>query len=308
MEYKNLLIHIGYHKTGSTWFQNKVFNNRNFGFVSPWGNQAGVAVDYFINSNPFKFECKKITKKLSGSIKSAELSSLIPVLSNEALSGTAKPRQLYERIVADRLYACFPYAKILIIIREQKSMILSSYKQYIMQGGTKSFCKYIDYTNLNVGFLPECNLECYEYDSLINYYFDLFDKNNVLVLLFEDLKNNPQVTCDKLTEFLNINTFQCPANEKQRVSLNWTSIEYLRLLNKLNIGIPDRSRNKQTIIFKIVRRIANILNSRLFSILNNKKQSKLEILYKTIVGGYFADSNKRLEKILNQNLSEYGYH
>ena len=31
-----LLIHIGYHKTGSTWLQQRVFDNADIGYCVPW--------------------------------------------------------------------------------------------------------------------------------------------------------------------------------------------------------------------------------------------------------------------------------
>ena len=50
-----LLIHIGYPKTASTWLQQTLFNNKNAGFISPWGAPSGIAVDQFLTANSFRF-------------------------------------------------------------------------------------------------------------------------------------------------------------------------------------------------------------------------------------------------------------
>ena len=39
------------------------------------------------------------------------------------------------RMIADRVAEVFPEARILIVIREQRSMIVSTYKQYVNAGG-----------------------------------------------------------------------------------------------------------------------------------------------------------------------------
>ncbi|MGB5311120.1 MAG: hypothetical protein WBN38_03550, partial [Polyangiales bacterium] len=49
------LLHLGYHKTATTWLQNAVFSDEDLGFISPWGAQAGIAVDEFVLANPFRF-------------------------------------------------------------------------------------------------------------------------------------------------------------------------------------------------------------------------------------------------------------
>ena len=50
-----IYIHIEFHKTGSTWLQNKVFLNKDSfnllnGYVKPWDDKL---IDYII-SKPFK--------------------------------------------------------------------------------------------------------------------------------------------------------------------------------------------------------------------------------------------------------------
>ena len=46
-----ILVHLGYHKTATTWLQSAIFSEERLGFVSPWGPQAGVAVDEFVLAN-----------------------------------------------------------------------------------------------------------------------------------------------------------------------------------------------------------------------------------------------------------------
>lgn len=39
-----LLVHIGYPKTASTWLQPTVFNEAKAGFISPWGATSDTVI------------------------------------------------------------------------------------------------------------------------------------------------------------------------------------------------------------------------------------------------------------------------
>ena len=43
IEMENVLIHIGFHKTGTTWFHKEFFGSRNETFISLTNNQSGKA-------------------------------------------------------------------------------------------------------------------------------------------------------------------------------------------------------------------------------------------------------------------------
>ena len=63
---------------------------------------------------------------------------LIPIYSNERLSGGPHTGGSDSAEIARRIKICAPSSKIIIIIREQEDMILSSYSQYIRAVGSAS--------------------------------------------------------------------------------------------------------------------------------------------------------------------------
>ena len=94
------------------------------------------------------------------------------------------------RDICERLNTCFPNGKVLIVIREQKSMLYSAYSQYIKGGGSYSIKEYLFPKTKKVKGLFKFNY--LEYHHLIEYYYKYFGKNNVLVLPYEMMKEDQE--------------------------------------------------------------------------------------------------------------------
>ena len=60
---------------------------------------------------------------------------LSPVVSFERFSGNPFSGGYDSKEIADRLVQVFPDARVLVVVREQRSMIVSTYKQYVREGG-----------------------------------------------------------------------------------------------------------------------------------------------------------------------------
>src|SRR5690242_9694516 len=128
----SLLIHIGYCKTGSTWLQEWVFPSRSLGFAtvrkSPFTWEIVMAHD-------LSFDADTARGRLQPYLETPLNEGLTPVLSAERFSGRLDLRLHDSARIADRLAALFPDARVLIVVREQKAMILSTYGEYVTQGG-----------------------------------------------------------------------------------------------------------------------------------------------------------------------------
>ena len=123
METLRPLIHVGYHKTGSTWLQKRVFADDAAGFCVPWAAGREEAVRAFIHPNPFHFAPAKAREAFEAGLEKARERSLVPVISHEGLSGDPMAGKYYGREVAERISRTFPDARILICIREQKATL-----------------------------------------------------------------------------------------------------------------------------------------------------------------------------------------
>ncbi len=181
-----VIIHIGYPKTGSTWFQNQFFPNiKNFQFVD-----KRQIKDNFILTNSLDFDPKVIRNKFSKPEKSL-------ILSHELLVGgmihTGGVNGIITKEFANRLYSVFPEAHIIIFIRNQVDHIASAYNQYIRDGGNFNINKYLyqnSFNALNKFFF--FSFDFLLFDKIISFYKILFPKSHVHIFLYEEFKTSPQ--------------------------------------------------------------------------------------------------------------------
>ena len=224
------LIHIGYHKTASTWLQEHLFDNEASGFKR-FISQREIR-DKLILVNGLDFnaeEFKNYYKKLTD-----DKSDLCSVISNERLSGNPHSGGYDSKEIADRLKSCFPDGKVLIVIREQKDMILSTYIQYVRAGGACALHDYLEPSKRNQAIIPLFNYEYFNYSRLVSYYQKLFGKEKVLVLPFELFKNKPEEFAERISSFAAVKGLsELPFSKKTNKRISSLSSILLRQSNKL---------------------------------------------------------------------------
>ena len=183
------IIHIGYHKTATTWFQNKIWPSLpDYDFVPRHAAQSA-----FLAPSGMHFRPEEAASLL-------ELATRVHpvVISEENLSGYIHNGGLHGLMapeVTRRLFAVFPDAQIVIFVRNQLDIVRASYSQYVSGGGTFSFRRYLNSHAYVHGALtrpykaPVFEWEHFEYDRLIAYYDQLFGRRNVHVYPYERLRD-----------------------------------------------------------------------------------------------------------------------
>lgn len=177
------LIHIGYHKTGTTWLQNHLFSRADAGFVVPFDRKTALQ-HALISPSPLMFDAAECRAFLRPSVDRLLAAGCIPVISSESLSGEINSGGWQAKEMADRIKSVFPDARVLVVIREQKSMILSSYTMYLRGHGLASLKDFLDPPRPALG-QPFFSLDYLNYDRLIAYYQTLFGRDRVLALPYE---------------------------------------------------------------------------------------------------------------------------
>lgn len=312
MNDSNLLIHIGYPKTASTWLQSDIFLDNNTGFSVPWPHQDGLcekATDLFITNTNFSHT--EVQKFFMPGINNALENGLFPVLSNEFLSAcffyTPKNYHLFfPQEIAERLKLTFPNAKVLIMIREQKSMLLSAYKQMLIMRHTLGIEKFINVGDKDIVTHPSIgNLENLKFDILIEKYQSLFGKDNVLVLPLEKLKKDEHIFWQSLYKFLDLPFKKINITSTKNVALKGSRLVVLRELNKLTLRNKPESVPKK--ILKINHKTAQILDNFIPQKFSKSIETNWKEFIKTTVGDYYQESNKRTSMLTNNNLVDLGY-
>jgi hypothetical protein len=302
----SMLIHVGYPKSASTWLQNVVFSDESSGFFAPWGLPSGDATEQFVIANAFKFSAEKADQAFLPGRQEAERRNLVPVISQETLIGSQIRGCYWGKEVADRMAATFPNAKILIVIREQKAMILSSYREHIKMGETTPLDRFIGAYDRKPGFGPPCQLDYLEYDQTISYYHQLFGADNVLVLPFELLKYNLQDFGQKVLHFVGLNTQFNFAKSAENVGCKGATLELRRQLNFFCQG-GDFSGKKPPITWRLAQKISAASDRFIPQSHHDRAEAKLKELIAEAVGNQFQESNQKTSQAIGINLQSWGY-
>jgi hypothetical protein len=177
-------VHIGYHKTGTNWLQEEVFANSKTGYRWLGKRPLSHPVHRLVRDRALEFDAVGLRAQFEPMLRAAEESGLLPVVSFPRLSGHAFSGGYDSQELADRVSSVFPDARVLIVIREQRSMIVSSYKQYVPAGGVCTIERFLA-ADPESRRVPRFDFGHFAYDRLIRYYQSLFGRDSVLVLPYE---------------------------------------------------------------------------------------------------------------------------
>jgi len=183
------ILHIGYPKTSSTWFQEIFYPNvENICYIP-----REIVQDLFLNPGAFDWNEQVCKEQLSSVTK--ENKNRI-VICEELLSGRLRPggvKHFITKEVANRLKLVFPEACIVLFIRNQIDAIASSYSQYLQAGGTYSIDRFIHPEKISRGEYNNLVLmgpDYFQYHKVLDYYVELFGNDNVHIFLYEDFRDS----------------------------------------------------------------------------------------------------------------------
>jgi hypothetical protein len=301
------LIHIGYHKSGTTWLQEEVFCKSHLGFCTPWGHQSHLAIDHFVIVNPFRFDAAESRRQFIPGLESAAALQLVPVITHEDLCGYPVYGRYYGKEVAERLHATFPNARILIGIREQRSSLVSHYRQFLGQGESATIENFIGGAAQVPGFAPICRLDHFEYDMLVNHYRRLFGPDKVLVLPLELLRENMREYVDAIRGFVGIDGSLLPSARLWNVGWGGVTLKVLRYLNSYNIGLADWSRPRQSLTYQMVNKLCRFIDAVVPEGLHKKVQQQMWDYVSGRCGEYFVESNRKLNEMIGININKFDY-
>ncbi len=293
-----VVIHIGYHRTGSTLLQDHVFPAMALNLVRK--PRAGYIL-HGADFDPQRFR-SDIAQGLA--IDPARPT----MITHEILSGAPEggPRERRLR-TATRLAEAFPDAKILVVIRRQFDFVLSIYAYRVLIRGTerRSLDQYLADHEVEL-------LSSLEYDDLIGTYIDQFGAERIRVIPFEQLGESPEAFVGNIAGFVGVPT---PDLQLRRINESTRSeriIEINRLLNApidLTLGILRR-RGAQRLYTRVARPYFELKDRVLNPWLRKRAGTRaleLPLEWTQRVTPRLAASNRRLEALTGLDLARYGY-
>jgi hypothetical protein len=147
-------------------------------------------------------------------------------------------------------------------------------------------------------FLKEESTETYKYDKWISEYIKYFGKNNVHVIIFEELIKNPDEVLNNLEDFLGIEKIPLKLEHKNKgdkIAKNYICAYISYLLCKTREKLKSRPkwlRDKVSVIYFYINKI----------ILTNTTY-KMDDELKEKIYNFYLESIKNTEKIIDKDLS-----
>jgi len=196
-----LYLHIGLHKTGTTFLQDYIFPNLK-------------GIEYYYKPTNVIGNLDTLSLTINGKT----------LVSDEEISFSMPDRDHTTRLdFIQVLHKNFPNAKIILGLRQYERWLKSCYSQYIKAGG---YLKFNDYKQKYPHLKPS------EYRRII---YTLWGEENVFVYWQENLRKTPQIILKELCDFIDVKVPTYPKTSSN-VSLKGWKLSLLRYINILLRG------------------------------------------------------------------------
>ena len=306
-----ILWHLGLPKSASTWMDRELFTHQ-MGYyrVSSYTLRRTILKHPEISN----LGQEEIRKWLDSEITRSHSQKLVSVLSDEALCFSDSSVPLIQEATA-WIRTLVPNAKVVWIIREQKSWLYSSYKERFARFPiSRDIIN--DLKSHNITFN---RLKAIEYDKQIEYYHKMFGINNVLVLPFELLKVKPLEFARYILQFSGVEDIEMKLAQLDSTTYHNRSRTHLEMYlakrlydleawclslfgNQLN-----QDRRHKILRSPFVRLTSKLEQKVLRGKLNQAIETRQRRLIAEEVGDKYRASNRRTSELIGIDLAQYGY-
>lgn len=222
---RTIFIHVGYHKTATTFLQKSIYPKLK-------------NVNY-IKKGRIKKELRHLRIKKLSDMEIENMRNYFMSFNNgqpflisyEGLSGSPfAPKKTKKQLtILKDLRRVFPASDfdvhVIVGIREQVQLLTSLYIQYIHHGGVRSGRDYITYCEHNGSV---SNFHFHEYLQKIE---DVFGRDRLYVMIYEYFKQNPEEEMLKLLNYMGEPDIPPYQNEELNKSLGKVQVAIARRLN-----------------------------------------------------------------------------
>jgi len=214
--------------------------------------------------------------------------------------------------VSRRIKSVQRNAKIIMVVRNQVSLIVSRYSEYLLAGGKLEFDDF-------VGEFLVCSEDGVNYYQ--NYYSQIleifqadFSPDNVLLLLQEELRTSEQVMIEDLCTFLGIPLREARGKDprSKRAGLSPVGMKMMRSMNRLLVRRPAKSYRRASVkgpyfIYKICQIFIRTIDYYLPKLIKGDKKELLNENTVARIREQYSEDNARLAGMLRKDLVSLGY-
>lgn len=304
------IVHIGFHKTATSWFQACVYPR----VTSHRMIDRDLARSVFMDGDAFDFHPDTARARL-------ELDDGLPppLICEEELSGVlhiGAASTYIAKEVAARLRATLPEAEVVIFVRSQLEAAASWYMQYLKEGGTASARRYFfpdEYLfpgRLMLFKTARFDFSQLDYAGLIGCYDRLFGREKVHVFAYEELTRDRAALLADMQQRLGF-TFATESVPDETVNPSYRR-GLIPVARALNLLTGRQVANKRTVLhlpywYRASREILETLNTVPLFGGRPDAAALIDAEIRAWVAERFARSNRWLSERMGCDLGALGY-
>ena len=312
---ERVLLHVGYHKTATTWFQSQLFSRGELGFSML--DERRLVHRALCIPHPLADGNGEAIRRMVSMANEATARGRQFVISHERLSGYPASGGFDAALIADRLKRHFPNARVFCLFREQRAMILSAWRQQVVDGGGLSLGHFIDPPEPDIRRMPPFDPAMYRYTGLLAKYRALYGAERVLFRPYEEFCAQPQAVVRRLGMLLGSAALAEAADDVatgMKTTNPGLTAPLLHLQRTLNIHFARTQLSPDCLvnigarpIRALARGIDHVIGRRLFGRVDARSRRRaMERIAKRFGDIYDAD-NAELAMQVDVPLAEFGY-
>ncbi|WP_299880377.1 sulfotransferase [uncultured Cocleimonas sp.] len=300
MTLPNFLI-IGAGRAGTTSMYNYLNQHPQI-FMSPVKEPRFFA---YVNNKPeYKGPPLGINNLERYSTDLSSYKKLFSQVSNETAIGEASVDYLYLHSSAERMKVYIPDVKIIIILRQPVDRAYSQFWARVSSGmePLTDFFQAMEAEDerMRNNWPPQFHYKQKSfYASSLKHYFQLFDKSQIKIILYDDYSKDPKQTLNEITNFLGVNNvFEFDLNRRYNSPRGLAKFQFINKIRSSRSWV--KTTLKDLIPSSFLTYLRNAYNSLQFS----RRPSLDKKLRKELTSIYIEDILE-VEKLIKRDLSEW---
>lgn len=256
---KHIVLHVGLHKTATTFLQERVFPHLpGVAFVHPLhharpddGPIERFMLDVFFR-NAACIDLERHRRGIDAWL--AGVAQDCVLISSEAIVGWPIENHMNLAGNAELLHAMFPNASVVLVVRRQDKWVESAYAQLLKAGFSTTLERYVNWNAgaaafepYNVGLYKGPNVDArdLDWDAFDRHYRARFGEQAVLTLPFELFADDAPDFLARLHAFLGVEQGPQP-DTRERVNERWTgaTARIAKLVNKVPMPLKRAIRDR----------------------------------------------------------------
>lgn len=247
-----------------------------------------IEIEYF-NDTPMPWRKGAPTNYLKG-LEWYE--SFFSHCNKDSIRGEASPTYLHAPEVPERIKNTFPNVKLIAILREPLSRLVSYYNYLSANKNSRERIPSTFSEFIRMPGVAELNL----YHSFLQNYLRFFEKEQIKIMIYEDIGARPLVFMHEIYDFLKIDHEYISPVIGKKVN----SAESRQVAERYHVNM-ERYGKVGAKIFSYFELLFPTTNISTFSLLDVSKEDK------EYLGNLYASELTALEKYLGRTLYEWRY-